>query len=104
MGTAAPLERELYQGLIKLSAAAVHEVRGNPAGEAKNLRGALTRLEGVVAGRGPDAGLDLVALCDEIQSRLAALGNPTGSPPETRPAAWGAGAAAPTITLPRLET
>src|SRR3954469_16672547 len=33
-------ERALHQGLIKVAAAYVHAVRGNPAGIAKNLLGA----------------------------------------------------------------
>src|SRR4029078_9989969 len=47
-------EREFVQGLIKLAAAYVHSVRGNPAGIAKNLRGARERLAAVLAeaGRG----------------------------------------------------
>lgn len=101
MGTAEPLERELYQGLIKLAAAGVHEVRGNPAGEAKNLRGALARLEATLAGGGPDAGLDLAALCASMRGRLAALGDAVGSGPTTRPRGRGPDASAPTITLPR---
>ena len=73
MGADAPLERELHSGLIKLAAAFVHEGRANPAGVAKNLRGARERLAGVVAGRGPDAGLDLAALLHVIDDRLVAL-------------------------------
>jgi hypothetical protein len=44
MGSADPAERELVQGLIKLAAAFVHAVRGNPLGIDKNLRGAQARL------------------------------------------------------------
>ncbi len=44
MGTRDLVERELHQGLIKLAAAYVHAVRGNPAGLAKNLAGARARL------------------------------------------------------------
>ncbi len=39
MGTDDPAERALLQGLIKLAAAYVHEVRGNPAGIVRNLEG-----------------------------------------------------------------
>lgn len=63
-------ERELLQGLIKLAAAYVHATRGNPAGVAKNLRGALARIEG---GRGASDRLavDADRLADEIRARLA---------------------------------
>ena len=44
MGTADLGERELYQGLIKVAAAYVHDVRGNPLGTAKNLQGARAHL------------------------------------------------------------
>jgi hypothetical protein len=44
MGTDHLAEREFVQGLIKLAAAYVHGVRGNPAGIEKNLRGARARL------------------------------------------------------------
>ena len=40
MGTDDLAERGLHQGLIKVAAAYVHAVRGNPAGIAKNLAGA----------------------------------------------------------------
>ena len=40
MGTDDPAERAVLQGLIKLAAAYVHDVRGNPAGVRKNLDGA----------------------------------------------------------------
>jgi len=131
MGTAEPRERDLYQGLIKLAAAGVHEVRGNPAGEAKNLRGALARLESAMpgtageptsgqavprgaAGRRADAGLDLPALCDSIRARLVELGRITGGQPAgdqpaggrprspaTPAADRGGGPSAPVIPLPR---
>ena len=44
MGTDDPAERAVLQGLIKLAAAYVHDVRGNPAGIRKNLDGARSRL------------------------------------------------------------
>jgi predicted metal-dependent hydrolase len=72
MGTSDLPERELYQGLIKLAAAFVHGVRGNPAGIAKNLLGAREHLlEAAASGR--DGGLDLVDLLAAIDERLAAL-------------------------------
>ena len=74
MGTDDIAERDLYQGLIKLAAAFVHGVRGNPAGIAKNLTGARERL---VAAAGTDAerasGLDVGALIGAIDDRLARL-------------------------------
>lgn len=71
MGTADELERFLYQGLIKLAAAYVHDVRGNSAGRTKNLLGARNFLAAVVAGGGDDAGFDLTAIVTEIDGRLA---------------------------------
>jgi predicted metal-dependent hydrolase len=63
-------ERELLQGLIKLAAAHVHAVRGNPAGVVKNLEGARERL--AAAGTsGKRLGLDAAALVAEIENRLA---------------------------------
>jgi predicted metal-dependent hydrolase len=72
MGTNDLPERELYQGLIKLAAAFVHGVRGNPAGIAKNLLGARERL-GEAANAGHNGGLDLADLLAAIDERLAAL-------------------------------
>ena len=44
MGTDDQEERALYQGLIKLAAAGVHAVRGNPEGARRNLLGSAARL------------------------------------------------------------
>ena len=88
MGTAVMPERELYQGLIKLAASDVHAVRGNPIGEAKNLRGARARLAAAAATGpgGPDAGLDLGRLIESIDRRLAALAAGTaGTVPDDGP-------------------
>lgn len=74
MGASDPAERELHQGLIKLAAAYVHAIRGNPLGMAKNLAGARGRLGsvgGAVAGVGGE--IDVAALVREIDARLAAL-------------------------------
>jgi predicted metal-dependent hydrolase len=68
MGTDDILERELYQGLIKLAAAFVHVGRGNPLGAAKNLRGARARLSRVVEERADDRRLDLVGLLADIDA------------------------------------
>lgn len=72
MGTADPAERDLYQGLIKLSAGFVHAVRGNPAGLAANLRGASQRLRSAASAGAPDVGLDVDRLLAHVDDRLAA--------------------------------
>jgi predicted metal-dependent hydrolase len=74
MGTDDVTERALHQGLIKLAAAFVHGVRGNPAGIAKNLAGAREHL-GAALGSAPAAasGLDIAALVGAIDERLARL-------------------------------
>ena len=72
MGSRVLAERELYQALIKLAAAEVHAVRGNPTGVAKNLRGSLARLEKAQAGAF-HGGLDLVALQDHVSDRIRAI-------------------------------
>ena len=87
MGTADLPERELYQGLIKLAAAFVHGVRGNPLGIARNLEGARERL--VAARDGAfAAALDLEALLAAIDERLERLAaDPADAriePPELR--------------------
>ena len=82
MGTDDLPERELYQGLIKLAAAFVQGVRGNPRGIARNLEGARERLAAAVeAGR--TEGLDLADLLAAIDDRLARLASdPDASPIE----------------------
>jgi len=59
MGTDRLAEREFLQGLIKLAAAYVHAVRGNPAGIEKNLRGARARLAASLEQNGPAPGSTL---------------------------------------------
>ena len=74
MGTDEIGERELIQGLIKLAAAYVHGVRGNPLGVQKNLRGARSRLVAAQGGQPavPElAGLDIDRLLVAIDRRLA---------------------------------
>ena len=87
MGTADPAERELIQGLIKLAAADVHGVRGNPRGVARNLEGARDRLRRVPDG---DAigGLrfDLPGLLDLIDRRLVELA--AERPTDPIPVSW----------------
>ena len=83
MGTRDLAERELLQGLIKVAAAFVHGARANPAGVAKNLRGARER---VAAGR---AAADAVGVdADELLRRLDG---------------WLAAPGGPPITIPRLS-
>lgn len=73
MGTEDLAERSLLQGLIKLAAAYVHGVRGNPRGIARNLAGARERLADADADGRHTAGLDLAALLEAIDDRLAQL-------------------------------
>jgi predicted metal-dependent hydrolase len=80
MGTADFAERELLQGLIKLAAAFVHAARGNPAGVAKNLRGARDRLA-AAGGAGARFEIDIVALRAAIDARLAAPMVDVAEPP-----------------------
>jgi predicted metal-dependent hydrolase len=81
MGASDPIERDYHQGLIKLAAAYVHAVRGNPLGMTKNLRGARERLAAAEVGGGPSivrgrraaVDLDLGGLVAAIDDRLARL-------------------------------
>jgi predicted metal-dependent hydrolase len=73
MGTDVLAERALLQGLIKLAAAYVHSVRGNPPGIARNLEGARTRLEEAREDGRHTAGIDLDGLLHDIDARLAQL-------------------------------
>jgi hypothetical protein len=99
MGSDDPTERSLHQGLIKLTAAYVHAVRGNPLGVAKNLDGARAHLADAVADAdGTPAltadrpasplDLDLRSLIVEIDERRRRLAiDPTDAaidPPELR--------------------
>ena len=80
MGSDDPVERDLIQGLIKLAAADVHAVRGNPRGVARNLEGARERLGRAPHGDAlPDLALDLTSLLTAIDQRLVdlAAGRPT---------------------------
>jgi uncharacterized protein len=74
MGTDDLAERALHQGLIKLAAAYVHGVRGNPLGIAKNLSGAREHLARAIGTRAEAwSGLDLGSLVAAIDDRLARL-------------------------------
>jgi hypothetical protein len=69
MGTDDLEERALHQGLIKVAAAYVHAVRGNPVGISKNLAGARRHL--ALAGpAGAAWGIDVPALLADIDARL----------------------------------
>jgi hypothetical protein len=90
MGTDVAADRALLQGVIKLAAAYVHAVRGNPAGIGRNLTGARARLveadeERRAAGL-PTPWLDVPAMIAAIDLRLADLAahpnRPTLGPPE----------------------
>ncbi|MFL5717084.1 MAG: DUF309 domain-containing protein [Chloroflexota bacterium] len=90
MGTPDLPERALLQGLIKVAAAYVHGVRGNPKGIVRNLTGARSLLEEART-TGPAvnvAGVDLVALIAAIDLRLTDLAEhpsgPTLGPPDLR--------------------
>jgi hypothetical protein len=74
MGTAELAERDLLQGLIKLAAAYVHGVRGNPLGIGKNLTGARERLAAAIDSPAAAAsGIDVAGLVAAIDDRLARL-------------------------------
>lgn len=73
MGTDDPAERALIQGLIKVAAADVHAVRGNPAGVRRNLEGARDRLRSGVSGSITGIEVEVSALIAAIEMRLAAL-------------------------------
>ena len=84
MGTDDRAERALLQGLIKVAAAYVHDVRGNPAGIGRNLEGARALLV-EAAEDGPAvnvARLDIDDLVEAIDLRLADLAaHPDGPTP-----------------------
>jgi predicted metal-dependent hydrolase len=71
MGTPDLAERSLLQGLIKVAAADVHAVRGNPAGVRRNLEGARDRLEAGAGGAITGIDVDIAGLLAEISARLA---------------------------------
>jgi predicted metal-dependent hydrolase len=72
MGTADVAERDLIQGLIKVAAADVHAVRGNPAGVRRNLEGARDRLRSGAGGSITGVALDVEGLLTLIEARLGA--------------------------------
>jgi hypothetical protein len=91
MGTDDVAQRALLQGLIKVAAAYVHDVRGNPRGIARNLEGARLLLTEGAGGAGAAVdvgGVDVRALIADIDIRLDDLAahpdEPTLGPPELR--------------------
>ena len=87
MGTDDPAERDLIQGLIKLAAADVHGVRGNPRGVARNLEGARDRLKRVPDGDAiAKLRVDLPGLLEAIDRRLAELA--ADRPTKAIPVTW----------------
>lgn len=87
MGTDDIAERALLQGLIKVAAAYVHDVRGNPAGITRNLEGARSLLVEASTDRPAVnvARVDVDALIAAIELRLEDLAanpdHPTLGPP-----------------------
>jgi uncharacterized protein len=81
MGSADPEERSLIQGLIKVAAADVHAVRGNPPGVRRNLEGARDRLRSGADGTISGVELDVAALLTDIEGRLEALDRGAGLGP-----------------------
>jgi hypothetical protein len=71
MGTADLAERSLIQGLIKVAAADVHAVRGNPAGVRRNLEGARDRLVAGADGSITGIDVDVADVLAAIDARLA---------------------------------
>jgi len=113
MGTADPAERDLHQGLIKLAAAFVHDVRGNPLGIVRNLTGARARLaaarDAATAGANPAVGaeVDVARLVDDVDARLVELeADPTASiaPPRIERKAGGRKAGGRKAGGPRADT
>lgn len=82
MGTDDLAERALHQGLIKVAAAYVHAVRGNPLGIARNLTGARRHL--ALAGKAGLAwGIDVPDLIAAVDDRLEHAGR-LADPPTIR--------------------
>ena len=81
MGTDDLAERALLQGLIKVAAADVHGVRGNPAGVARNLEGALERLRQADDAGTTVADLDVARLVNDVDARLAIARRGKSTPP-----------------------
>ena len=76
MGTPDLGERNVIQGLIKVAAAYVHAVRGNPPGIRRNLEGARGRLRSGAGSSVTGIDLDVDAVVSEIDARLAGTTDP----------------------------
>ncbi len=108
MGTDDPAERSLLQGLIKMAAAYVHGVRGNPVGIRRNLEGARRLLQeatlpprstpGTDPVRDRLVGVDPSDLIVAIDLRLEDLIDPSGRA-DPRPAPASKESA---VTMPHL--
>ena len=83
MGTADAAERNLIQGLIKVAAADVHAVRGNPAGIRRNLEGARDRLRSGAMGSITGIDVDVEGVVEAIETRLTGAAD-LSSPIEIR--------------------
>lgn len=86
MGSADAGERAFLQGLIKIAAAYVHGVRGNPAGIRKNLVGARSLL-GQAGPDRPEAAVLMAAIDERLADLDAHPGGATLPPPVIRIAA-----------------
>ncbi len=73
LGSPNLVERDLLSGLIKLAAAYVHAVRGNPVGVLKNLRGARERLERGAGAAAETIPIDLGSLLPAVDDRVRRL-------------------------------
>jgi predicted metal-dependent hydrolase len=87
MGSDDPSERALLQGLIKVAAAYVHDVRGIPAGIHTNLTGARRLLVEAAEGEHDNvAGVDLEVLLADVDARLDDLATHPDAPTLAAPA------------------
>jgi predicted metal-dependent hydrolase len=80
MGSQDPGVRALHSGLIKLAAAFVHAIRGNPAGVEKNLVGARERLLRA-APAGPSFGVDVAGVLEQVDACRTAVRRGAVPPP-----------------------
>ncbi len=76
MGADDAVERDLYQGLIKLAAAYVHRARGNGMGLARNLAGSATVLGRVADDHRYTLGIDVASLLADVTRRMPAGDGP----------------------------
>jgi hypothetical protein len=87
MGSDDAVERALLQGLIKVAAAYVHGVRGNPAGIRTNLTGARRLLAEAAEVDGENgAGIDVMVLLADVDTRLDDLASHPDEPTLGAPA------------------